>query len=114
MTMMRTPRSTARSREPLRRSRESKESPAEAGATPQSGSRLLVTTLPPRSRGIRLHADIEAASHPIQVYANINAFLARLGTTAAGREITLDELDEFVATTVAGALKDSFEISRAV
>ena len=62
----------------------------------------------------RLHADIQAASHPIQVYADINAFLARLGTTAAGRQITPDELDKFAATTVAEALKDSFEILRAV
>ena len=51
MTMMRTPRSTARSREPLRRSRESKESPAEAGPTPP----------PPTMRGAAGHRWPDAA-----------------------------------------------------
>lgn len=62
----------------------------------------------------QLLADIEAASHPIQIYTDVNAFLARLGTTAAGREITLGELDKFAATTVAKELSDSSEIFRGV
>jgi hypothetical protein len=62
----------------------------------------------------RLRTDIQAVSHPIHVYADINAFLARLGTPTAGREITLGELEEFAATAVVGALEGSVEISRKV
>lgn len=61
------------------------------------------------SMGVDIHA-----SHGLHVYKNINAFLARLGESTAGRFATLEDLAELDGRSIGEWLNDSVEIPKAV
>lgn len=61
-----------------------------------------------------LRADLGVTSHQMRLYPSVTTFLARLGTTMAGREITLEELAHRAGPAVKEGLKTSLEIPLAV
>jgi hypothetical protein len=61
-----------------------------------------------------MRKDIESSSHDIQMYKSIGAFLARLGETETGREVTVEELTDLTRAPIAAWLVNSIEVPKAV